>query len=351
MRPLLIVALLLAAGTAGAVDMRGAMQQRYDKNATELFERAQRHALRGSAGDALEKFALLVKHYPRSPLAGDAQWQVTRLYAENAEAEAAFDAAQLLIDHFPAYFEKALAMQYRLAREGLERYDHLLRTPEVRKPKDLPPREQVSEMLRIIIKNAPHGNEVADAQYLLGIALEKEGRTDEARDNHETFVEKFPKHELADDACYQVAYIDWKFWQKMKGQGPQARDRAEVQLLWFLATYPQSDKAAQARSMLFELMRAQRTELEQLSAFYEKQGNLRSAAVYLVTLTKKFPEVLQQPETAAKLEQWMDKFPELAAMKKEAAPAKAEVQAVQGAAAPVDYDPVKYPLMLPPAGR
>lgn len=346
MRPLLLFA-LLAAGTAGAVDISGAMQQRYDKNAAELFARAQRYVIRGSSADALEKFALLVKHYPRSPLAGDAQWQVARLYAESGEYEAAFDAAQLLIDHFPAYFEKALAMQYRLAREGLERYDHLLRTPDVRKPKDLPPREQVSAMLRIIIKNAPHGTEVADAQYLLGIALEKEGRTDEARENHETFVEKFPNHELADDACYQVAYIDWKLWHKMKGQAPQARERADVQLLWFLAKYPQSDKAAQARSMLFEVMRAQRTELEQLCEFYEKQGNLKSAAVYLITLIKKFPEVLQKEETSAKLSLWLSKFPELAAMNKEAT----EVQPGKGAADPVAYDPVKYPLMVPPSAK
>lgn len=323
-----------------ALDSAERLKQQHEKRASDLFAKAQRHALRGAVGDAVEKYDLLVKNYPRSPLAGLAQWEIARLFDENQEPESAFDSSQLLIDHFPPFFEKALAMQYKMARKCLAKYDHLLRTPDALKPKDLPRKEQVSEMLRIIIQNAPYHEGVADAQYLLGVALEKEGAPDKAREQHETFAEKFPKHELADDACYQIAYIDWKAWQKMKGQAPQARDRAETNLLWFLARYPGSDKAAQAAAMLYEIIDAQRRELQSLAEYYEKLGKPRAAAIYYRVLVQKYPEMVGQPGLAKKLAGMRQAYPDVFAMRAE--PVIEPVEA---------YDPVRNPILLPPSSN
>ena len=41
-------------------------------------------------------------------------------------------------------------------------------------------------------------------------------------------MERFPNHPLADDSAYQVAYIIYRLWMKMKGGAPTNRERAAM---------------------------------------------------------------------------------------------------------------------------
>jgi outer membrane protein assembly factor BamD (BamD/ComL family) len=319
-----------------------------EKRAAELFTKAQRYALRGAPGNAAETFENLVKNYSRSRWAGPAQWELAKLYADNHEDAAAFDECQLMIDHFPDYFEAALDMQYRLAKKLLSRHEDVLRHPDALKQKNLAKPTTVSQMLRIIIKNGPFYERVAEAQYLLGVALEKEGKVEEARLQHETFAETHKGHELADDAAYQKAYIDFKTWQKMKSDAPQARERAEVSLLYFLAKFPESSKAAQANGSLIEIRNAELRELQGLAEFYEKQGREKSAAVYYLTMLERFPESSALPGIEDKVADWLVKYPDLAGKSLEIpSPGTPVVQPTKPAAV-APLDPIKFPVLARP---
>lgn len=287
-------------------------EQELENRARRLFESAQKEALRGRPEEALRKFEAVVKAYGRSSVAAQAQWEVVRLNEAFADHTAAFDAMQLLIDHYPGHFEKALRRQFEIALRQLARYDHMQRLPEARKPRDLPDKEQVSAMLRIVIENGPHAEYVAEASYHLAVALEMEGKVPQAAMHHEEFLERFPDHPLADDSAYQVAYIFYKRWLAMKGGAPASRERAALAMRWFLARYAESDKAAQARACLDEIRHAERVELTSLAAYYEKRGDERASAVYYRELASKFPELA--PEGSALRERvsgLLHKYPEL----------------------------------------
>ncbi len=340
----------LAVGSSQLFALTGAerLQMEQERRAAELFAKAQRYALRGAPGNAVETLESLVRNYPRSRWAGAAQWEIAKLYGDNHQNADAFDACQLLIDHFPDYFEAALDMQFRLAKKVLVRYEDLQRHPDALKPKQLLKKETVSEMLRIIIRNGPHWERVAEAQYLLGVALEKEGKTEEARRQHESFAENHKGHELADDAAYQIAYIDYKAWKRMRGDAPQARERAETSLLYFIAKFPDSSKAAQANGSLIEIRSAEMRELQRLAEFYDKQGKDKAAAIYYLTLVRRFPEAMALPGLEERLNGWLQKYPEMAVAPAASLPPPPPEYLAAPAPAP-EYDPIKYPVLAPPA--
>jgi TolA-binding protein len=255
----------LAGAICHAAGPNAALLAEQEKRAEVLYNKAQRLSASADLADALEKYEQIIKHYPRSSWAAKAQWEIARLYDDNHEYAGAFDAYQLLVEHFPGHFEKALEAQFRLALKVIGYYDQLLRKPDAQRPRELPEKEQASSMLRIIIKNGPYAAIAAEAHYYRGVALEKEGKPAEAREQHELVMEKFPEHALADDASYQVGYIEYKSWKKMLSAAPQQRDRADVALRDFLLRYPQSDKAAQARTLLTNVQEGQRKELLELA--------------------------------------------------------------------------------------
>ncbi|MBL9117569.1 MAG: outer membrane protein assembly factor BamD [Verrucomicrobiaceae bacterium] len=332
---------LLAASTTYALTGAERLILEQERRAAELFAKAQRYNLRGAPGDAVETLDALVKNYPKSRWAGAAQWEKASLYADNHEHADAFDACQLLIDHFPAYYEAALNLQYDLTKRVLARYEDLARHPDSTKPRSLEKKQTLSEMLRAIIRNGPHYDRVAEAQYLLGVALEKEGKSEEARLQHESFSERHAKHELADDAAYQIAYIDYKAWKRMKGDAPQARRRAEMSLLYFLSRFPESAKAAQANGSLIEIQNAEMRELQRLAEFYENQGREKAAAIYYRSLVQRFPDAIALPGLSEKLAAWTERYPELTP-----SPEVAPTEEVGLALPP--YDPIKYPVMAKP---
>ena len=287
-------------------------EQDLERRAANLFEKAQKDAVSGRPSEALDRYAALVKAYPRTGVAARAHWEVVRLNEAFGDYIAAFDALQILIDHFAGHFEKALRKQFEIALKMLTRYDALGRMPDGRAPKDMPKREQVSSMLRIVVENGPYVEFAAEANYYLAVALEKEGKAPQAAMQHEDFLDRFPKHALADDSAYQVAYILYKNWLKMKGGAPTHRERAAMAMQWFLARYPESDKAAQARRCLDEVRHGEKADLVQLAEYYQARGNERAAAVYYRELASRFPELATEGSgLRERVMALMEKYPEL----------------------------------------
>lgn len=331
--------LMMLALPALAEGPNAALLAEQEKRAEVLFLKAQRLSAAAAVGAAVEKYELIIRHFPRCSWAAKAQWEIARLYDDNHEYSGAFNSYQLLVEHFPGHFQKALEAQFRLALKVLSLYDQMLRKPDALKPRELPDEEQASSMLRIIIKNGPYAAVAVEAQYYYGIALEKEGEAALAREQHELVVEKFPDHPIADDACYQGAYIEYKEWKRMLSAAPKQRDRADLALRDFLIRYPQSDKAAQARSLLTGVVEGQQKELLELAKFYEAQGKEKAAAVYYQALAKRFPEMfLEGTVLQTKLKALIATHPELQALSADATSATAPMDALSAEPIPLPDD-------------
>jgi outer membrane protein assembly factor BamD (BamD/ComL family) len=269
-----------------------------DENAVRLYERGMKLIAEGDPEEALERFNTIAKKYRRSETCALALWEIYRIREHLCEDMAAFEALNRLATEQPGHFEKAHKAQLHLAMRLLGRGPDARRTL-VREPvkAKLDP-EVLTEMLRVTIKNGPQSETGIQSHYYLALALEKAGQKREAIAMHEDFAESYPKHELADDAGYQCAYIAYKDWKQMRGDSPHQREAAAISLAWFIARFPESDKGAQARACLTDVRLAERSELISLARYYEGRGNTKAAEIYYRQLGQKFPGTVISSEAA-----------------------------------------------------
>lgn len=261
-----------------------------DENAVRLYQRGMKLISEGQPEEALERFNTIATKYRRSETCGLALWEIYRIQEHLLHDLAAFEALNRLVIEQPGHFAKAHEGQLRLALRLMGRGTSERRSLEPARPSQKVDLEILAEMLRVIIKNGPQSETGIQAHYYLALTLERAGKKKEAIALHEDFVENFPKHELADDAAYQFAYIAYKDWKTMRGDSPHQREAAAVSLAWFIASFPQSDKGAQARSCLSEVRLAERRELMTIARYYEGRGNMKAAEVYFQQLAAKFPD-------------------------------------------------------------
>ena len=277
----------LMAGAACAVE---------DENAVRLYQRGMKLIAEGEPEEALERFNTIATRYRRSETCAQALWEAYRIYEHLGDDLPAFEALNRLATEQPGHFEKAHEAQMRVALRLLGRGKNARRTLEAQRPAQKLDPELLAEMFRVIIKNGRQSETGIQAHYYLALALEQAGEKREARAMHEDFAENFPKHELADDASYQCAYIAYKDWKLMRGDSPHQREAAAVSLAWFIARYPESDKGAQARACLVDVRVAERRELMSLARYYEGRGNTKAAAIYYRQIGEKFPETVLADE-------------------------------------------------------
>ena len=265
-----------------------------DETAVKLYQRGMKLIASGEAEEALERFNTVANKYRRSETCASALWEIYRIQEFLGNDEAAFESLNRLVTEQPGHFAKAHLAQFQLTKRLLGAGKNERRTLEVqRSSKSLPP-EVLVAMLQNVIKNGPQSEEGIQAHYYLGLAQDRAGEKKEAISMHEDFAENYPKHEYADDAGYQAAYIAYREWKSMRGDSPHQRDAAAVALTWFIARFPESDKVAQARSCLIEVRTAEQRELMSLANYYEQRGDTKAAQVYYQQMALKFPQLVEQ---------------------------------------------------------
>jgi outer membrane protein assembly factor BamD (BamD/ComL family) len=135
-------------------------------------------------------------------------------------------------------------------------------------------------------------------------------------------VEKFPDDPIAVDAQYQIGYI----WSRASVNGtydPAAANNAKIAYEDFLARYPNSEKAQQAKQNLKHMESKQTSTAYDIAKFYDKQKQYRAAAIY-------YNEVIRQQPGSTQGEKAKKRISELRA---KVGDAKLQSPAVTAAAA------------------
>lgn len=233
----------------------------------------------GRVGKALNIFESVVRRFPDSPAAADAQWEIAGMYKNNREFANAFEAYQKLIIKFPksGFHLRALERQMELIGGIISAYRRQDNRGERASDALLPPRTEIKAMLRKVLASGA-GTEIAPrAQFQLGVVLEETGSPKTAKRTHEEFIDRYPKHPLADDAAFQIAYIDFK----RVSEGNRSRHEwASLVLMDFLGRYPDSPKVPEALHCMRRLGEFEIEHWKGMVVFYEKNGQPDAAEVY-----------------------------------------------------------------------
>jgi outer membrane protein assembly factor BamD len=274
-------------------------EEELNGNAAELFQIGQQAEKDGNASKAIKAYKTLVRKYPHDALAAGACYQGGVLYERNHQYMEAAGTFQTLIVSYPTnpHFNEAI--------EGLFRIGEMYLAGKKLKLLGIPLATSMDRAVDIfagVIRTAPYGKYTARAQFDIGLAREKQGANDAALQAYQAVIDKFPNDPIAADAQYQMGYI----WMTAARDGTQdiaATNNARTAFQDYLFRYPNSEKAAQARTNLQQLEHRSTSRSYDVARYYDKQKAYRAAVIYYNEVIRQQPGSAESEKAKKRIEQ------------------------------------------------
>lgn len=246
---------------------------------------------------AINEFKKLIKHYPNSSQACDAQYYIGRVYEEMGKYYEAFKAYQKVIDVYPytQKVEEIIEKQYRIG--DLYYTGHKDNFLGINLGSPL---ERALEIFQKVIDNAPYGQYAAISQYKIGIILGKLGRYGEARQAFIKLEKNYPDSEFAKEAKYQIGLLGYKVSPKSH-YTQEETDTAIKEMEEYLNFSPKSSLTEDAQKILRDLRNKKAESLFKIAQFYERQKKFESALVYYEDIVNQYSDTEWAPKSLEKI--------------------------------------------------
>ncbi|MEA3187119.1 MAG: outer membrane protein assembly factor BamD [Chthoniobacter sp.] len=291
---LLLTACVASAPRAGAVvvyraDEGWSTQSSSEEDAVEKTASAQLHKAEEAeaAGDnkhALGAYRGLLRKFPTSGVASKSQLKIGELAEKLGDYDHAYDAYHAYITKYPKGedFDKAVEAEFNIGRRFLEG-----ERKRVFGVKTFASMARAQQIFESIVRDAPFSKYAALAQFYVGQSLEKQEKTLEAIAAYQVVLAKYPGDPVAADAQYQIGYV--YFSQARSAYDKAAANKARESFEDFIAHYPSSEKAPQAKENLKSLETRDTSGAINIARFYDKQKNYRAAVIYYQDVIKQQP--------------------------------------------------------------
>jgi len=255
----------------------------------DQLELAHKLEAQGARDGALKAYKALLRRWPLSFFAPEAQYRVGKILEDEGDFYNAFQAFQKMVTKYPSsdYFEQALDEQFRIA--------NLYRAGEPQRIWKIPvgpSMDRTVEMYDRIIKNAPYGTYAPESQFDIGLCREQQRKYTDAVDAYQLVLDKYPTSSVAANAQYQIGYA----WMKSCQLGDYdmgAAKKAVDAFQDYLVRYPTSDKAVQAQDNIQKLGEKQTQGAFDVAKFYETQHQTRAAFIYYNEVVREDPNSAQ----------------------------------------------------------
>ena len=274
-------------------------EEQLSGNAAELFEIAKEAEKKKNPKRAIRAYKQLVRKYPKDALAAGAAFRGAELYEQVHQFLEASNTYRLVVTNYPTspHFNEAIEGQFRIGEMYLS--GKKLRFLGIPFATSM---DRAVEIFAGVVRTAPYGKYTARAQFDIGLAREKQGANDAALQAYRAVVEKFPNDPIAADAQYQMGYI-WFTASKGGTKDLSATSNAKVAFQDFLFRYPNSEKAAQARSNLDLLQRKATSSSFEVARYYDKQKMYRAAVIYYNEVIRQQPGSAESEKAKKRIDQ------------------------------------------------
>jgi outer membrane protein assembly factor BamD len=267
----------------------------------DQLELAHKLEAQGERDAALKAYKGLLRRWPLSFFAPEAQYRVGKILEDEGDFYTAFEAFQKMVTKYPSsdYFEQALNEQYRIANL------YLAGEPQrIWKIPLGPSMERTIEMYQRIIKNAPYGTYAPQCQFNIGLARENQRKFTDAVDAYQTVLDNYPTSSVASNAQYQIGYA----WMRSSQAGDYdlgAAKKAVDAFQDYLVRYPNSDKAVQAQENIMKLGQKQTQGAFDIARFYETSHppEPRAAFIYYNEVVREDPNSAQAQIAKKRIQQ------------------------------------------------
>lgn len=273
-----------------------------EKSASEQLKKAESLEADGDSSKAIGAYRGLIKGFPQSSAAPQAQFKIAELYEKLDHPERAFKEYGKYISNYPKgrEFDTVVERQFNIAKAFLN--GERRRVFGVKTFSSL---ERTQKMFEGIIKSAPFSKYAPLSQFNIGMVHEKRGEYPEAVAAYQLAVDKYPNDDVAADAQYQIGYVQMHLINKGSNDRStqvKAHDAFED----FMVRYPQSEKVPQARENLAKLSGADLKKTLDIAKFYQKTKNYKAAVIYyqeVIQAGKDSPESQQARKALEHLKQ------------------------------------------------
>ena len=256
---------------------------------------------------ALREFRKLVKYYPRSSHAPEAQFMIGDCLEKLGKLYEAAKEYQKVFEKYPETkrWEEILLRQKKIADKFFEERSEgfLHRSKEWFTKTHW---EKAGEIYRMILRNAPYWEKADEIKFRIGECFLNAGKFEEAVKEFEELIRDYPSSSLVEKASYYLCLC----WVKKSEKYPNdadLREKAEKSLKEFIAQHPNSRFLEEAERTLRKVRNNGAKMLYDIAKFYEKQGDYTAAILYYEEAFKKFPDTYWG-QKANRKKKWLKNF-------------------------------------------
>ncbi len=246
--------------------------------------------------DAKREFRKLLKTYPKSAEAAEAQYYLGLAEEEQGKLYEAFQALQLVIDKYPfsERIQEIIEREYKIAEKfmGGQKRKALGVTLPVENP--------AIEIFTKVVENSTYGPLAAQAQYKLGLVLKGLLRYYEAEDEFNKVVSRYPDSEWSAAAKFQIASCRSslsKGFAYDQGAAQEAKEKFEA----FVKEHPDAVLSLDAEKNISEIRQKESEANFNIARFYEKQKDFNSAKIYYNDIINNYAQSSWAPQAAERL--------------------------------------------------
>jgi outer membrane protein assembly factor BamD (BamD/ComL family) len=306
-RPLLILLVLLASpfrspapfiytpGEGWSYEPVGGEGKWKQPRAKDQLEVAQAAFDKKAFRTALKSARRVVKVWPLSDYAPQAQYIIGRCYEETGRDEKAFKAYQQVLTKYPKInnYDEILGRQYTIANRFLagqwfKLWGFIPFFPSM---------TRTADMYEKIVKNGPFSDVAPQSQLKIGTAHEKQKTFGfkspdypAAAQAYETAADRYhDRPEIASEALYREGLAHQKQSQSAEYDQTSA-GRAIARFTDFVTLYPTDPRATEASKLIADLRREQARGNYETARFYEKKKKWAGALVYYNEVMLRDPE-------------------------------------------------------------
>ncbi|MFA6560917.1 MAG: outer membrane protein assembly factor BamD [Verrucomicrobiia bacterium] len=236
--------------------------------------------------DAMASYRMLLKRWPTSIHAGEAQFRVGYCQEQQRDYYRAFLSYQKVAESYQGFdkFDELIQRQYKIGNLFLagERVKFFF-------IKTFPSMDRAVEIYEKVIKNAPYSDIAPSAQMAIGYAREKQKKFDEAVAAYQKLIEKYPRSSLAEEAYFNIGLAYYRAATRSEYDQGYANKAVDA-FNEYRAKFPGGSKLDIAREHITKVQTDQARGLFEVARFYDKQKELTAALVYYNELIARHPK-------------------------------------------------------------
>ncbi|MEI6535431.1 MAG: tetratricopeptide repeat protein [Verrucomicrobiaceae bacterium] len=231
----------------------------------------------GNNSRAQDIYKSVVKQYPFTTAAAEAQFEYARLLRVGGKLQDSFDAFQIFITKYreSQLFANAVQEQFEIAEEarsGKKSERVMLVIPSKVGSNDL------VKMYQGIIKNAPYSKYAGLSQFAIGEVYQDKGEKLLADTAFQAVVDNYPNTPQSAEAQFRIGAISSSAAKRTQDSSNivRARDALEV----YKSSHPTGERIGEVESMKQQTNEISAARSLQIAGFYEKAGKPKAAAIY-----------------------------------------------------------------------